>query len=346
MLIHTLLYHRDIKGLEELSTDPNYSEEWSLHAETFLATHKHHWFRASLSIGKQIFTEFDASVAGLVLLSGSIWFLIWLQAIQAMEAPFARITLCAASFALGVLSVIPTLLLVYWSENDLGLTEGQGLWGDIVFFLGGVGPREELCKLLAVLPLMPFLLKRGKRIEALVVAGFAGLGFAVEENFQYLSQHVAGAYGRFLTANFFHVAATALIGLGLFESLTEPRKKWWVFPYVFLWVSFIHGTYDLFLSSEELSSLKGLSMASFIWIGLVFFKRLRAARSLETNYFWIAASVILGVATVSAATLVYTSEAVGLANAVGALAAQAFSLGMLIYFFVWQTGNLRYDADL
>ncbi len=344
--ISILLQTKNFDALEKISKDPHYAKEWNLHADTEVAVHRHEWGRAAWNLLRLQLTGMQTPVAGLVLISGAVWFAIWLQAIQMLEAPLFRASCCLVAFVLGVFSVTPTLLLVYWSERHLGLVEGKGLLGDILFFCAGVGPREELCKLLAFLPLVPWLLQRGNRLEMLIVAGFAGLGFAVAENIQYFDRHIDAAYARFLTANFLHVAATGLVGLSLCETLLNPLRKWWVFPVCFLWISVLHGAYDVFLSSPLLTSVQGLSGACFIWLALVFFKRLRQARSLETNYFWMPGSITLGLAVVTAATLVYTAEAMGLTEAVTTLAFQAISFAMLIYLFVWQTGNLRYDADL
>jgi len=333
------------EALEKISRDARYAGEWPAKAEIDIAVFRHEWGRAAWHIFRNEWMEIDRDVAGLVLLSGAIWFAIWLQAIQVLEAPLPRAGFCLAAFVLGLLSIVPTLLMVYWSERDLGLVMGNGILEDLKFFILGVGPREEFCKWLAFLPLVPPLLRRDNRLEMLIAAGFVGLGFAVEENFQYFSQHVDAAYGRFLTANFLHVAMTGLVGLSFCETLMEPRRKWWLFPACFLGISLLHGAYDFFLSAESLPMLEPLGWIGFIALSLLFFKRLRQTRSLETNYLWIPASIVTGLAVLTAATLVHTSAATGFTEAVHLLSRQAISLGTMAYLLLWQAGNLRYDAQ-
>ena len=84
-----------------------------------------------------------------------------------------------------------------------------------------IGLREEALKLLLFVPLIPFLLNRDD-LEILTVAGLVGLGFALEENINYF-QASAGlsAVGRFATANFLHIALTAMCGLTLTRAIVH-----------------------------------------------------------------------------------------------------------------------------
>src|SRR5205823_5797400 len=70
------------------------------------------------------------------------------------------------------------------------------------------------------LPLVPALLRRGSRIEAMTCGALVGLGFAAEENIGYFHRFGAQAtLPRFLTANFFHMSLTAVVALSVFDTL-------------------------------------------------------------------------------------------------------------------------------
>src|SRR5204863_1796192 len=116
---------------------------------------------------------------------------------------------------------------------------------DFLFFMLSVGPREEIIKLAFFVPFLPLLLFRKDRLEALMVAGCVGLGFAVWENLQYFAQYgSAVAFPRFLTANFFHFALTGLNGLALCDFLRSPIRRVLPFVGILAGTSFAHGAYD------------------------------------------------------------------------------------------------------
>jgi polyisoprenoid-binding protein YceI len=122
-----------------------------------------------------------------------------------------------AIFIAGVASVWPTLSLVTFQEDHLGLSENAPFPHNLWYFFGGIGLREELCKLLLFVPFLPWLLKIRKPGYALLTGAFVGLGFALEENLNYYDQSGGSVViGRFITANFMHVALTGIAAHGLY----------------------------------------------------------------------------------------------------------------------------------
>ncbi len=341
--IEMRLSKKDLKGLAPLADDPRYEKEWTPLADFFVAAEGGNYVRAAIALARHETTGLDPAVIGLVCLSGLLWFTLCMQAMQALEAPLFRIGLGLCALALGMASVIPTLLLDVWMDKHTTLQLGNGLLGDLYYCVASIGFREELCKLLAFLPFVPFLLRRGNRLEMLIIAACAGLGFAVAENLQYFSQNLSATFGRFLTANCFHLAGTGLIGLYLCETLLSPREKWSWFPICFVWVVVLHGLYDLFLINQLLSPLSLLSILCFLWIALTFFRQMRRYRSEESNYFWMPATILLGLSTLLAATFVEASRLWSPEMAATILTSQAISLVMMVYLLIWQTGNLRQD---
>ena len=185
------------------------------------------------------------------------------------------------------------------------------------YYLMGVAPREEALKLVCVLPLLPLLLIRGNRLEMLTVSAAAGLGFAVEENLHVFAfAGAANALGRFLTASFFHVAATGVLGLALCEIFTQPLRKLPAFVFIFCAVAFAHGCYDAFLASHEWFGLVLISMLSFLLLALAFFRTLRVLRDPAADQVALPATFIGGVAVLIGLSLICVSADGGFASAV------------------------------
>ncbi|MEM1296086.1 MAG: PrsW family glutamic-type intramembrane protease, partial [Verrucomicrobiota bacterium] len=144
----------------------------------------------------------------------------------------------------------------------------QGLVNNIA----GIGLREEFIKLVCFLPLIPFLLKRANPIEALVVAGFVGLGFAIQENLSYYSRSGGNAtVSRFLSANFFHLAMTGLAGYAAYRFAQLPRRRWEEFLATFLTVVLAHGIYDALLTLPEFIEHSWLAIIVFALLAYRFF---------------------------------------------------------------------------
>jgi hypothetical protein len=83
----------------------------------------------------------------------------------------------AVAFGLGALSIYPTHVLIHLEDVIPGLAETGDLVGDVIFFIFGVGLREEAAKLLCFLPLLPWLARRRVRGEGLIYGAAVGLGF-------------------------------------------------------------------------------------------------------------------------------------------------------------------------
>jgi hypothetical protein len=174
----------------------------------------------------------------------------------------------------------------------------------------------------------------------LMVAGCVGLGFAIEENVQYFANAgPAIAFGRFLTANFLHLAATGIIGLAFCDWVLSPLKKLLPFIGKTVAVIFAHGCYDAFIGVEELLALSLVSMMSYMLLALFFFRTLRTLRDPATDQVSIAGTLVVGISILNAAVLVCASMTLGFLPALAALAFTAFGLIMITYMFYWQLGE-------
>ena len=274
-----------------------------------------------------------AAALAMAAISGAMWLLFLLRLGRVREQLSSRLPLFLAAFVLGIVSVLPTLVVVGLEESLLGFRERGELVSDFIFFTVGVGLREELCKLLLFLSLLPILRARGNRLEVLACGALVGLGFATEENVQYL-QHggLTTGLSRFLTANFLHMALSGLLALAAFDALRDQRGDTPTFSRTLLTVTALHGAYDLFLSSRDLDGLGFLSMTIFIILTRLFLREVAAAARGPTP--GLLRQFARAVVVVACASFVYASSFVGPAGAALALAQGMLGLVLIVGLFV------------
>ncbi len=270
----------------------------------------------------------------LAIVSGFMWMLFALRLGRMRERVSFRLPLFAAAFVAGVLSVLPTLLIVGLEDTLLHFKERGDLVSDLIFFTVGVGLREELAKLLLFLPLLPILRRKGTRLDALTCGALVGLGFAAEENISYLQQGLSTALSRFLTANFLHMALTAILAVATYDAVRERDGDAGTahFSRALLTVVAMHGAYDFFLSNAELEGLSFLSMTIFVLLTRRFMTEVRLSQ--------VGAGPPLlprfaqAIVVVTCASFVYASSLVGPGAAAGALAQGLLGLILIVIMFV------------
>lgn len=272
--------------------------------------------------------------AGLALLTGGCWFAVVVQAGQPHRSGGIRWPLAVAALVLGVLSVWPTLFAIYWQEEVWGLDESKELVDGLRFYLLRVGLREELSKLLLFLPLVPWIVRRGSEREALLVAACVGLGFAMEENSGYFVSEVESTSGRFLTANFFHLAVTGLVGLAVCRACWNPRQHAAQAAATFLAAVVVHGLYDALIDLPALSGYSIFGSILFILLAYQFFSELRYWWEPPGEAISLTATFLTSVALIVATTLIYLSAQVGFQAAFQMAAVPAVSLGVIVYLFL------------
>lgn len=194
------------------------------------------------------------------LFTAAIWFFILLAF---RERTRKNVLKAFAAFFLGIVSAGLTLYAASLQQYLLGQVfhpEDPPL-AQFIYFLSGVGLREETLKLLCFLPLALMIRKKGTPIEALVLAGIVGLGFAFQENLVYF-QSGSGtftAWLRLLTANALHFSLTGVAGFYLWQMLHRRIRGWEEFLFSFIAVVFVHGLYNSLLSMPSLESYAPLS---------------------------------------------------------------------------------------
>ncbi len=151
----------------------------------------------------------------------------------------------------GVLSVWPTLTLVAWQDFTEGMTPDAPFPHDLIYYVLGVGLREEVCKLALFTLFLPWLLWRRQPGLALLTGAFVGLGFALEENINYYREGGGVAWARFVSANFLHIAMTGICAHSLYEMLRTRFARADEFIASFAAIVTAHGVYDWLLGQGD-----------------------------------------------------------------------------------------------
>lgn len=183
-------------------------------------------------------------LAGVVAL---IWGSVFVR-VRQTSSPYTFAMWGLVALVLGALSTMPTVIAYSWMDQNLPFEESESFLPTLGFFVFSVGFREELFKLLFFLPLIPFIRRKGRSIDALLLAAFVGLGFAVEENLSYFSNVTAANAARIFSANMLHFSLTGVIGLYVYRAVLDPKKNGVEALTVFLLGVGVHGLYDTLLT--------------------------------------------------------------------------------------------------
>lgn len=333
---------RHLESWDELrsrSVDSRFSSVVGPSLWLALAEHDRDWPSVLRWLWPASFEGVEPWPVFLAALSAGLWFLITSRLGRVSEGVPGRRLLYATAFLLGVLSVYPTLVLITVEEVLFDFKEVGQPVADAIYFVFGVGFREELSKLLLFLPLLPALIRRGSRIEALTCGGLVGLGFASEENINYFHMmDASAALGRFLTANFLHMSLTALIAVGVYDA-SRARERPVSNPNVVFAIAIaLHGAYDFFLSGAQSEEWSFVAMALFVILSQWFLRELlvaagRAEKDRILNLFVISLTILCG------ASYVYATTLVGPLTALRLMAAGLLGVAIMIYMFVRELGD-------
>lgn len=318
-VIHTEVdqQHRHSDALDQLAIQGEWAQVWWDIPEA-------EWHRLQ-SVGPIV----------LAVLTGCCWLVFTLQAIQLRGWLDPRLWLALGGVLLGVLSIWPTIFFIYWQEHGWNLQQSLALIPGLRYFVLGVGLREEMAKLLCLLPLMPFLLRLRSELAALLVSGCVGIGFALEENAGYFTGSGGGdAMGRYLTANPFHMTLTALVGLAVYRGLRSPRDWGLQAVATFGMMVFAHGLYDAFIVLPALVEYSLVGTIAFVLVVYQFFRELRGVRAKRPDTVSLTANFLCGVSLVTAATFVYLSATAGCETAFDVLAQGVIGLAVMVYLFL------------
>ncbi|VGO17015.1 hypothetical protein PDESU_05609 [Pontiella desulfatans] len=328
-LVNTYLDAKQFNELEKLISDPEYKPFISSFVLREVALSRMDWPALVKAHFRSAYEGTNLAMAVLALLSGLVWATILFR----FNGSLSVLKLAVPALLLGALSTHATLLFIYWQEYQLGFTMGQETVGQIVYCILGIGLREEAMKLLLFVPLIPFLLKRTD-LEILTIAGLVGLGFAIEENINYF-ESTAGvsALGRFATANFLHIALTAMCGLTLTRAVAHRGEEIQHALTTFVSAVAIHGLYDAFIMVPAVEDYSFLSSTVFVLMAYQYFGWLRHLREEWRDPVSITSVFTLGVLLVTGISFCLYAWKAGPYPALQAIGYEAIGVGIILILF-------------
>ncbi len=238
------------------------------------------------------------------------------------------------AFFAGVASVAMTMALIAIEESTLRLVETGDVARDALFFVFGVGLREEASKLAFFALLLPILRRSGDKLDVLVCGALVGLGFAAEENLGHLAHgSLQTGLARFLTANFFHMALTGTLAAALDEFLSDQERYASDFFRTSVFIVAIHGAYDFFLSHEELGG-SFFAMTAFVLLARLFLSAVDSVRRRTDGGLSPLHAFVFAVAIVTGASLAVGTVAIGAKAAFLMLGSGLVAQAILVYVFL------------
>jgi RsiW-degrading membrane proteinase PrsW (M82 family) len=330
--LRTRIGHDDWTAVRARINDPRWAAVADASFRLDLAVHDRDVLRVLLWVWPAGYVRTTAWPVALALMAGALWFWIATRLGRIHDGVQGRISLYALAFVLGVLSIYPTIILGT-IEDELGFVEVGQHVPDFIYNVFGIGLREEACKAILFLPLLWILLRRGSRIEAMTCGALVGLGFAAEENIGYFEHGADAALSRFLSANFLHMALTALVALSMFDTLRKRATRYDASKVVFPVAVAVHGAYDFCLGVDDVPLSAVLSIVLLIVIAQRFLRQLLIASSREDERDVL--NLFVGaMAAITGAAYIYGTTLVGPLEALRFIALGAASVAAVIVMFV------------
>lgn len=269
----------------------------------------------------------------LSILTATVWFI---SLHKACRLPRRQWWLSLAGIPLGMFSTVVTLVLMDLQEARNGLSDSALAGPALLYQIAGVGLREEFSKLLCLLPLL-WLLRKGSPAQALMAASCTGLGFALKENIMYYqSSDGSAVLGRYLTANFMHLAMTGLTGHALFRFLRYPKNFGPAFLATFCGMVMLHGFYNFSQGAyggqldHEISRLFPFIVGGLAWY---YFQTIRQDQDRAPEALSAQAVFLLGTAVVMGTLLNFLVWENGWGMALEAFIPAVLSAAMLCWLF-------------
>ncbi|PTX92734.1 PrsW family glutamic-type intramembrane protease [Opitutus sp. ER46] len=333
--LRSLIRAKDYAGLERLQGEPAYQPFFTTYLKLEIAIGRRDWRQIVRTSPLVQLQTLEPRVLGMTLLVGLAWSFFFFHLAEAPKLASRFTALCGVGLILGALSTVPTIWAVILQDKILGFAPDGDALRTILYYVGGVGLREELCKLLLFVPVLPFLIRADDEFEALMVATFVGLGFAVEKNGGYfLMSEMTATQGRFLTANFFHAALTGLNGLALFRACTRGGAGLNDLIMVFPLTVLAHGLYDAGLNLPQIDDTGTVSMMVYIGSCWFYFARVHQLRREVATTVSLTGAYVLAIGVVSATMLAFQMMNLGAVAGLGIAASEIIGSAILIYMFL------------
>ena len=297
-----------------------------------LAYENRDWVRfVTLLVRSEMTAPLVAKVV--VCLVGAIWCVVLLSILE-LRINLRNLAWMVVGMIMGALSIVGVMLW-YMVEEDLGIEFTPVLPEGVIYAVLGIGLREELFKLLVFAPLIPFLHKKGRRMQ-LLVACSVGLGFALAENLGYYGPVGVGGVVtvRFLSANLAHIVWTGMVGIACCRAWSNPRSHGIDFLAQFAIVVALHGMYDAFLMVHEFAEVSFLAMILFVVSNYLFFQEVE--RYHERTHWPVSTAgiYIVGLALIVAVSMQPLALVLGAWQALGNLTAPIIEMAFALIVFL------------
>ena len=332
LAVAMLLYGERFDELSELLADPAYRPYNTTAIKLDIAIHQLDWWNVAKILPQQMFSNIDWRMATIALIAAAVWAALLLRLGQIESWRSRTAGLCLLAFIAGWFSTIPTVFLVIVQDAYLGYEPNGELIPTIAYYIGGVGLREEFCKIILFLPFAFSLARKGAELESMIIASFIGLGFAAEENVSYFSNSFAlAAPARFLTANFFHISLTGMGGLFLCRAIRKSSYS--DFLYVFGIIVVVHGVYDSFLSLPQFEEGYFFAMITYILMSMYYFRELNRVTYRTTPSYSLSFIFVSGLCLILASLIIFQSSQVGIASALKIIIPETIGSIIMIFMF-------------
>ncbi|MEI6891343.1 MAG: PrsW family glutamic-type intramembrane protease [Pontiella sp.] len=328
-LVGAFLRLKKYDALEALGNDPEFKEFITPNILQEIARARSDWPNIVKYHFASAYGGMHPTMALLALLSGLVWAIILIR----FNGSFSNVWIYSVpALVLGALSAHATLFCIFWLEGRFGMAFGTQIYQQLIYCLG-IGLREEGMKLLLFVPLIPFLWKRTD-LEILTVAGLVGLGFAMEENINYFEATAGlGAMARFATANFLHLALTAMCGLTLTRALVHRGEDIQHALVTFVLAVAIHSFYNAFLMVPAWVDYSWLTYTVFVLMGYQYFGWLRHLRDEWNDPISITATFTYGIILVTGFTFILAAWDLGPVLAIQAVVGEAIGIAIILVLF-------------
>ena len=332
LAVATLLYGERFGELSELLKDPAYRPYKTSGTQLKLATHQLDWWKVAKILPIHRLSNIDWRMATIAMIAALVWAALLLRLGQIESLSSRAAAFCFLAFIAGWFSTIPTVFLAIIQDAYLGYEPDGELIPTMAYYIGGVGLREEFCKLLLFLPFAFALGRKDPELESMIIASFVGLGFAAAENVSYFSNSFAlAAPARFLTANFFHISLTGMGGLFLCRAIQKSNYN--DFLYIFGIIIIVHGAYDTLLSLPQFEEGYFLAMIVYILMSMYYFRELNGVTYRNTPSYSLSFLFVSGLCLILSSLIIFQSSQVGLPSSLKIIIPETIGSIIMIFMF-------------
>lgn len=327
----------DRTALKQALTDVEIRSYFTLPEQLDLYTDARDFMGLASAVTRYEISEFFTGAFFPALFTATIWFLILMPF---WELNRTRLLLSLLAFLAGVFSTGLTIYAVMLQERMQGFTADVNapLLNQILFYVAGVGLREETLKLLCFVPFAIWAAKRGRYLDGLILAALVGLGFAFKENILYFSGGLSSftAWVRFLTANVLHFSLTGIAGYYLVKMIHRKFYGLETFLLAFIGAVCAHGLYNSVIAVPQLAHYSPLSTIFVALMAYQFFDPLRShmeIRSISRRVSPLGVFV-LGSATIACGLMVSSAWFTPFRFTLGVFASSVASLIPLAFAYI------------